>query len=31
VLVNVDDGGWRAVAPLTQTFIRAPDGLFVGE
>jgi hypothetical protein len=30
VLVNVDDGGWRAVA-LTQTFIRAPDGLFVGE
>jgi hypothetical protein len=31
VFVNVDDGGWRASVPLTDGFIRAPDGSFVGE
>ena len=31
VSVNVDDGGWRAFAPLSSGFIRAPDGSFVGE
>ena len=31
VLVAVDDGGWRAFVPLTESFIIAPDGTFVGE
>jgi hypothetical protein len=32
VMVSIDDGrGWRAFAPLTTSFIRAPDGSFVGE
>jgi hypothetical protein len=31
VIGSVDDGGWRAFAPLTRSFIRAPDGSFVGE
>jgi hypothetical protein len=31
VFVNVDDGGWRAFVPLSGSFIRAPDGSFVGE
>jgi hypothetical protein len=31
VLASVDDGGWRAFAPLTRSFIKAHDGTFVGE
>jgi len=31
VMVSIDDGGWRAYAPLTDDFIMAPDGSFVGE
>lgn len=31
VLGSVDDGGRRALKPLTDDFILAPDGTFVGE
>jgi hypothetical protein len=31
VLVAIDDGGWRAFAPLSSSFIIAPDGSFVGQ
>jgi hypothetical protein len=31
VLGSVDDGGSRALKPLTDDFILAPDGTFVGE
>jgi hypothetical protein len=31
VLASIDDGGWRAFIPLTDDFIIAPDGSFVGE
>jgi hypothetical protein len=31
VIGSVDDGGWRAFVPVTDDFIRAPDGTFVGE
>jgi hypothetical protein len=31
VLGAIDDGGWRAFAPLSEDFIVAPDGSFVGE
>ena len=31
VVAMIDDGGWRAVKPLTEAFIKAPDGSFVGE
>jgi hypothetical protein len=31
VLGSIDDGGWRAFAPLTRSFIKSPDGTFVGE
>jgi hypothetical protein len=31
VFAAIDDGGWRAFAPLTNSFIVAPDGSFVGE
>ena len=32
IVVSVDDGsGWRAFVPLTDSFIVAPDGSFVGE
>ena len=27
----IDDGGWRAFAPLNDSFILSPDGSFVGE
>ncbi len=27
----IDDGGWRALCPLTDDFIVGPDGKFVGE
>jgi hypothetical protein len=29
--VSIDDGGWRAFLPWTDSFIIAPDGSFVGE
>jgi len=31
VMVSIDDGGWRAFAPLTDDFIITPNGYFVGE
>jgi hypothetical protein len=31
VIGAIDDGGWRALLPLGDSFIMAPDGLFVGE
>lgn len=31
VIGSIDDGGWRAFAPLSDSFIMAPDGSFVGE
>ena len=31
VMVSIDDGGWRAFAPLSSDFIIAPNGSFVGE
>ncbi len=31
VLASIDDGGWRSLAPLCESFILAPDGSFVGE
>ncbi len=31
VLGAVDDGGWRAFAPLTDDFILTPKGEFIGE
>lgn len=31
VLGGIDDGGWRAFAPLTDDFILGPDGKFDGE
>jgi hypothetical protein len=31
VVGSIDDGGWRAFAPLTRSFIKAADESFVGE
>jgi hypothetical protein len=31
VIVSVDDGGWRALKPLTQDFVIRPDGSYVDE
>ena len=31
VMGAIDDGGWRAFSPITDSFIMAPDGSFVGE
>ncbi len=31
VLGGIDDGGWRAFAPLCDSFIMTPDGTFIGE
>jgi hypothetical protein len=31
VLGAIDDGGWRAFSPLSDSFIIRPDGTFVGE
>ena len=28
---NIDDGGWRALVPVTISFIKAPTSEFVGE
>ena len=30
VMGSVDDGRWRAFMPLNRSFIKAPDGTFVG-
>jgi hypothetical protein len=27
----IDDGGWRALIPLSDDFIKSPSGKFVGE
>ena len=31
VIGSIDDGGLRAFFPLSDDFIKAPDGTFVGE
>jgi len=31
VIAAIDDGGIRALRPVTRNFIKAPDGSFVGE
>jgi hypothetical protein len=31
VICAVDDGGWRAFVPMSGSFIKAPNGAFVGE
>jgi hypothetical protein len=31
VLGAIDDGGWRAFSPLSDSFIMRSDGTFVGE
>ena len=31
VIGSIDDGGWRAFVPLSDSFIKAADGRFVGE
>ena len=31
VVGSVDDGGWRAFMPLTETFIKSPSNEFIGE
>jgi len=30
-MASIDDGGWRAFAPLTRSFIKRADGSFVDE
>ena len=31
VIGSIDDGGWRALSPLSEDFIMRNDGSFVGE
>jgi hypothetical protein len=31
VMVSIDDGGLRAFVPMTNDFIKAPSGEFIGE
>jgi hypothetical protein len=31
VIGSIDDGGWRAVVPLTEAFLLAPDGSCIGD
>lgn len=31
VMGGIDDGGWRAFAPLTESFFMTPEGRFPGE
>lgn len=31
VIGSVDDGGWRAFVPMTESYILAPSGKFVDE
>jgi hypothetical protein len=31
IIGGIDDGGWRAFIPVSDSFIKNPDGNFVGE
>jgi hypothetical protein len=31
VMGSIDDGGWRAFVPVTESFLLSADGTFVGE
>ena len=31
IIGAIDDGGWRAFVPLTESFIMRPNGTLVGE
>jgi hypothetical protein len=31
VVGSIDDGGWRALAPMSDDFIVLPDGSFIGK
>jgi hypothetical protein len=31
VISCIDDGGWRVFLPMSDSFIKAPDGSFVSE
>jgi hypothetical protein len=31
VTLSIDDGGWRSFGPVSDGFIVAPNGTFVGE
>ena len=31
VIFSIDDGGWRAFVPVTDSFVIAPDETFLGE
>jgi hypothetical protein len=31
VMGAIDDGGWRAFSPLSESFIMSPTGTFIGE
>lgn len=31
VMLSIDDGGWRAFAPVTESFVIAEDGTLLGE
>ena len=31
VMGAIDDGSWRSMIPLTDSFILSPDGKFIGE
>lgn len=31
LVASIDDGGWRALVPITEGFIVAPGGSFIGE
>lgn len=31
VMGSIDDGGWRALMPVTRSFIKSADGSFVSE
>ena len=31
VIVSIDDGGLRAFVPMSESFVKAPSGEFIGE
>lgn len=31
VIVSIDDGGLRAFVPVSESFVKAPSGEFIGE
>ena len=31
VIVSIDDGGLRAFVPMSESFVKAPTGEFIGE